>query len=158
MTAVQSAGRFSYNLGFTRRPRLFMHIVSRLLALLSVAVHLVLGLFLLGLGVLGVSAGSEMKIDLIPVEPESMALTLIVAGLIAIVAAVLALRPAKAGRLLLVAWSFVVSAVLLAALFRPAYRFDGEEGFWNWALLLLASLVVFLGTVAQARSSGAGRG
>ena len=122
-----------------------MSFIGRLLGYLSVLANLALALLLLGMGFIGSMAGGDMKIDLIPVAPESMALTLLISGLAALVAVVLALRPGKLSRTPLVLWSLLVAAIPICALTRSSYRFDGEEHFRMGVWVFLGTLLLLLG-------------
>lgn len=123
-----------------------MIVLGRILGYLSILTNLLLGLFLLGIGLLGALEGAALKIDLLPVAPESMSTVLMFAGLFAVVAVVLALRSGRAARSLLVLWSLLVSGVLVAAFFRPSYRFDGEEHFRTGVWVFLGSLLLLIGS------------
>lgn len=122
-----------------------MSFLGRLLGYLSVLANLALGLILLGMGFVGSMAGGPMKIDLIPVSPESMANTLMVCGLVALVAVALALRPGRLSRTLLVLWSLLVASIPVCALTRSSYRFQGEEHFRAGVWVFLGTLLLFIG-------------
>jgi hypothetical protein len=124
-----------------------MSFIGRLLGYLSVLANLALGLALLAMGLIGAVSGGDMKIDLIPVAPENMAMTLIASGLVALVAVVLALRPGKGSRTLLVLWSLLVAAIPICALTRSSYRFDGMEHFRTGVWVFLATVLLFIGAV-----------
>jgi len=135
-----------------------MEILSRLLGTIALGVNAALGLFLLGLGFLGWYAGGPMHIELIPVEPESMATTLLLAGLFALASVVLALKKSKAARALLVLWSLVVCLILAGTFFRSAYHFQGEEHFWDAVIVFAGSLGVLVGSLLHLRLGGRSRG
>lgn len=134
-----------------------MSFIGRLLGYLSVLANLALGLFLLGLGFVGSMAGGEMKIDLIPVSPENMALTLMVSGLVALLAVVMALRPGKGSRTVLVLWSLLVASMPICALTRSSYRFDGAEHFRLGVWVFLATVLLFIGAVYHRKLAPAAR-
>lgn len=123
-----------------------MIVLGRILGYLSILTNLLLGLFLVGIGLIGAMEGADMKIDLIPAAPESMATLLICAGLFALIAVALALRGGRGARSLLVLWSLAVSGVLLAAFFRASYRFEGEEHFRFGVWVFLASVLLLIGS------------
>jgi hypothetical protein len=95
-----------------------------------------------------------MHIDLIPVAPESMATTLIVCGILAVLSALLAVRQGKIARLPLVLWSLAVCAVFVGAFTRSSYRFDGEEHMRLIVWLLLGSLLLAAGSISRSRAGG----
>ena len=122
-----------------------MSFIGRLLGYLSVLANLALALALLALGFIGWSSGEDMRIDLIPVSPESMAQTLLISGLVALCAVLLALKRGKGPRTLLVLWSFVVALIPICALTRTSYRFRGEEHFRMGVWVFLGTLLLFIG-------------
>ncbi len=124
-----------------------MSVIGRLLGYLSVLANLALGLGLLAMGFVGSLAGGDMKIDLIPVDPASMATTLLVSGLVALIAVVLALRPGRVSRTLLVLWSLLVALIPICALTRSSYRFQGEEHFRLGVWVFLGTMLLFIGAV-----------
>ena len=134
-----------------------MSFIGRLLGYLSVLANLALAVALLGLGFIGSMEGADMKIDLIPVAPENMAFTLLVSGLVALIAVVLALRPGKASRTLLVLWSLLVAAMPICALTRSSYRFDGEEHFRMGVWVFLGTLLLLVGAVYHRKLAPAAR-
>ncbi|MEZ5366410.1 MAG: hypothetical protein R2748_29760 [Bryobacterales bacterium] len=134
-----------------------MSFIGRLLGYLSVLANLVLALGLLGFGLIGSMDGGDMKIDLIPVEPANMANTLLIAGLIALVCVVLALRPGKLSRTPLVLWSLLVAGIPICALTRSSYHFNGEEHFRNGVWLFLGTLVLLIGAIYHRQLAPASR-
>lgn len=120
--------------------------MGRILGYCSIGAHLALGLFCLGLGLVGLLSGGEMDIDLLPVAPENTAAVLTASGLFALLAVFLALGKSSLARSLLVLWSLAVAAVVIAAFFRGDYRFDGAAALPAYAACLGASLLTLLGS------------
>ncbi len=120
--------------------------MSHLFGYFSIVVHLALGLFCLGLGLVGLLGDGEMDIDLLPFEPENTAAVLAGVGLFALVAVFMAFGRSGFARSLLVIWSLAVTGILIAAFFRDSYRFDGMEGFQGYAAYLGVSLLALLGS------------
>ncbi len=120
--------------------------MSHLLGYFSIVVNLALGLFCLGLGLVGLLGGGEMDIDLLPFEPESTAAVLTGSGLLALVAVFMAFGKSGFVRSLLAVWSLTVTGILIAAFFRGSYRFDGMEGFQKYGGYLGVSLTALLGS------------
>lgn len=121
-------------------------IMGRLLGYISIVVNLMLGVFCLGLGLVGRFAGHDMDIDLLPFEPENASTVLIAAGLFALVAVFMAFSKSGFARSLLLIWSLAVTGVLIAAFFRASYRFDGMDGFQSYGAYLAISLLALLGS------------
>ena len=134
-----------------------MSFIGRLLGYLSVLANLALGLLMLGIGFIGSMTGSDLRVDVIPVSPENMASTLMICGLVALVAVVLALRPGKASRTLLVLWSLLVVSILICAFTRSSYRFDGEEHFRAGVWTFLGSVLLFVGALYHRKLAPAAR-
>ena len=134
-----------------------MSFIGRMLGYLSVLANLALALLLLGLGFIGSMAGGPMKIDIIPVAPESMANTLMISGLAALIAVILALRPGKFSRTFLVLWSLLVAALPICALTRSSYRFHGEEHLRTGVWVFLGALLLFIGAVYHRKYAPAAR-
>lgn len=120
--------------------------MGRLLGYCSIAANLALGLFCLGLGLVGLLGGGAMDIALLPFAPENTATVLTACGLFALLAVFLALGKSGLARSLLVLWSLAVAATLAAAFFRGAYTFDGMTGLRIYAAYLGASLLALLGS------------
>ena len=123
-----------------------MRSIGRALGYLSLIVHFALSLFLLGLGAIGLMAGQDMTIDLLPAEPESTASTLLILGIVGLASVALALRSGRAARTLLVLWSLAVCFVLGSAFFRSAYKFDGMEDFRAGVWIFLGAVLLFIGS------------
>ncbi len=113
--------------------------------LLGVLANLALGLFCLALAILGWIHGGEMAVPLLPVPPESAATAMAIIGLYATLASFLAFRSGRWARLPLLVWSVGLVGVLVAAVFRSGYRFDGIEAFGEHALQILGATIL-LGT------------
>ena len=103
---------------------------------------MLLGLYFCALGILGLIAGGEMFVPLVPASPENAAVVLLVLGLFAVVASVVAVTGGKFLRIPLLIWSAALFLALGAAVFRGDYRFDGIEDFRAHGLMLLGSLVL----------------
>ena len=113
-----------------------------LLGALAILVNLCAGLFCLGLGLLGWIDGGAMIVPLMPVQPEKVASSLVSAGSFAIVASFLALNSKALLRFPMLLWSLGLIGVLVAAIFRDSYRFEGIEGLQRHGWMLLGSVVL----------------
>lgn len=109
---------------------------------LGAVANLLLGLYLCALGILGLIAGGDMFVPLVPVSPENAAVTLLLLGLFAVVASLVAISGGKLLRIPLLVWAAALFLALAAAVFRSDYRFDGIENFKTHGLMLLGSLVL----------------
>ena len=104
--------------------------------------NLLLGLFFSALGILGLIAGGDMFVPLVPVSPANAAVALLLLGLFAVIAALSAISGGKLLRIPLLVWAVALFLALAAAVFRSGYRFDGIEDFKTHGLLLLGSLLL----------------
>ena len=109
---------------------------------LGAVANLLLGLYLCGLGILGLIAGGDMFVPLVPVSPENAAVALLLLGLFAVLASLIAISGGKWLRIPLLVWAVALFLALAAAVFRSDYRFDGIESFKTHGLMLLGALVL----------------
>ena len=86
-----------------------------------------------------------------------MAQVLLYSGIGGLIAVVFALRPGRFSRTLLVLWSLLVTSILICAFTRPSYRFDGEDHFYQWLYVLLASLLLLIGSAYRWKRGGGRR-
>ena len=119
---------------------------------LGILVNLGLGLFCVALATLGWIDGGDLAVPLVPVAPESAVTALAIAGVYAILASGLAIRSGRSTRLPLLIWSAVLLGVLLAAIFRGAYRFDGMDAFIQHGMLVVGAAILLGASCARFRS------
>jgi len=132
-----------------------MKFVRSCLRLISYLFGLAAALFLLGVGVLGLSTGDEIRFDLVPgVAPESMPMTLIglsVSWWVALKFRMFGMR--KIGNLLFLFWNVLVASLLLCALVRPSYSFVNTEHFCDVTTLFGVSLLALAGSWSSMRTA-----
>ena len=119
---------------------------------LGILVNLGLGLFCVALATLGWIDGGDLAVPLVPVAPESTATALAVAGVYAILSSGLAIRSGRPTRLPLLIWSVVLLGVLLAAIIRGTYRFDGMDAFVQHVMLVVGAAILLGASYARFRS------
>lgn len=131
-----------------------MKFTSNCLRLLSYLFGCVVALFLLGVGLLGLSTGDEIRFALVPgVAAESMPMTLIGLSVFCWVALkFLMFGMRKLGNLLFVAWNILVSSLLLCALVRPSYSFVSTAHFHDITALFVISLLALAGSWVSLRT------
>ncbi|MDA0205432.1 MAG: hypothetical protein O3A53_05805 [Acidobacteria bacterium] len=134
-----------------------MSFFGRLLGYLSLIVNLLLSLALLGVGLIASFETSDLKLDPIPAWSGTVTSTVLCAGLLGLVAVVLAFRPSKAARSLHVLWSLVVLYIGSRAFWSSAYRFDGIEDFKVSLWIFAGYLLVLLGSLLHFKSAGSKR-
>ena len=135
-----------------------MRLVRGLLRVFAFLFNLLLGLFLLGVGVMGYATGEEVRFDLIPgVEGETLIYVLIGSGLYALLAVLLGLGTGRFGGVLMLLWNLLVVSLLIYALARSSYRFRGMEHFETSVIVFLISLLALWGSWAHFRRAGVRR-
>ena len=125
-----------------------------LLRLLAFVFNIAVGLFLFGIGFIGSLSGEDISFPLVPgVIGETLKWTLMGLGLFALASTILALLPVKPVRLLMVLWNLLVVGLLICAVTRSSYRFDGTEHFRQGAILFAISLLALWGAWAQLKGA-----
>jgi hypothetical protein len=123
-----------------------MRLLRGLLRAIAVLFNLALGVFLLGIGLIGWSSGEEVRMGVIPgLEGETVATALVAGALLALAATLLSLTGNRFARLLMLLWNVLVVGLLAAAFFRSSYRFAGEEHFYNGLKLFGVAFVAMIG-------------
>ncbi|GIU80112.1 MAG: hypothetical protein KatS3mg005_3350 [Bryobacteraceae bacterium] len=127
-----------------------MKLFAMVLRFYSYLFSLVFGLFVAGIAaVLLLSGATNYRFDMVPwVKGDAVLYVLLCAGLIGVLAAVLAF----AGKLkpLLVAFTFVCFALLVYGFFvSPVYRFYSADQAKSVAWLAFAALGAFAGSLMQ---------
>ncbi len=130
-----------------------MKFTSICLRLWSYLFGCVVALFLLGVGVFGLSTGDEIRFDLVPgIEAESMPMALIGLSVFCWVGLkFLMFGMRKIGNFLFLSWHICVSSLLLCALVRPSYSFVSTEHFHNITALFVISLLASAGSWVSLR-------
>ncbi len=122
-----------------------------LFGFIGVSAGLLLGLCSLALSVLAWLEGGDLLVPLLPVEPENAAKLLGIGGVVGILASLMAIKRSLA-RFLLFIWWLAVTLVLVAAVFRGGYRFDGIEDFTLHGWMLLGALILMLSSWMHLRT------
>ncbi len=131
-----------------------MSFLGRLLGYLSVVVNLLLSLALLGVGLIASFEPSDLKLPPIPAWAGTVTRTVLYAGLLGLIAVVLAFRSRKIARFPNVLWSLVVAYVGASAFWSPTYRFDGIEDFKLRLWVFAGYLLVVLGSLLHMKGAG----
>ena len=112
------------------------------LRVLTFGFHLLLGLFLFGVGLIGSQAGERIRFPWIPgVGPDDMASTLLALGVFALGSIALAAFRWKPVRAPFFVWNLFVAAVIVRAFVAPSFRFDGTDHFLYSSIALVISLL-----------------
>jgi hypothetical protein len=131
-----------------------MRFVRGPLRALAFIFNLVVGFFLFGVGFVGSLAGEDLHFPLIPaVEGDALTWTLMGLGLFALAATFLAFLRIKLVRVLMVLWNLTVVGLLICAMTRSSYRFQGPEDFRNGLIFFALSLLALWGAWAQMKAT-----
>ncbi len=124
------------------------------LRFLTFGFHLLLGLFLLAVGLIGWWTGDRIRFEWIPeVAPLDMASTLLALGFVALASMLLAAFRWKPLRIPFFAWNLLAAAAIVRALGAPSFRFDGTENFLCCSIVLVAALLGVSGSWDHFRGS-----
>ena len=116
--------------------------MAGVLRVLTFGFHLLLGLCLFGVGLIGSQAGERIRFPWIPgVGPDDMASTLLALGVFALASIALAAFRWKPARAPFFVWNLFVTAVIVRAFAAPSFRFDGTDHFLYSSIALVISLL-----------------
>jgi len=133
-----------------------LRIVRAVLIAFAYIFLLIMAVFVLGVGFMGWLTGEEVQFKLIPVlEGPTLVNTLLGLGIFGLLALVLAWRGGKLMRLPMVLCNLVILSLLVSALARSSYRFDGIDDFWNLVYVTLLSILALAGSWMHMRRAGA---
>ena len=131
-----------------------MRYISGFLRLLALLFTLILSLFLLGVGALTLASGETLHFDVVPLlEGDVLAQALLAMGILGLIALGLLLRMKAAASWLLFLWNLGVVSVLVCALTRSSYRFEGMDHFLDGVYLSLLALAALVGSWLQVRAA-----
>lgn len=131
-----------------------MYLVRGFFRLLAVAFTLVVSLFLLGVGLLALGNADTLRFDVVPLlSGEALARFLTGMGILGLGALVMLFRLKSLASWLLLLWNLAVVSILLCAVTRPSYQFDGMEHFVNGVYLFLLALAALWGSWFQVRAA-----
>lgn len=131
-----------------------MYLVRGFFRLLAVAFTLAVSLFLLGTGLLALGNADTLRFDVVPLlTGEALARFLTGMGILGLAALVLLFRLRSLASWLLLLWNLAVVSILLCAVTRPSYQFDGMDHFVNGVYLFLLALAALWGSWFQIRAA-----
>jgi hypothetical protein len=133
-----------------------LRIVRTVLIVFAYIFVLIMAVFVLGVGFMGWLTGEAVQFKLIPVlEGPTLVNTLLGLGIFGLLALLLAWRGGKLMRLPMVLCNVVILSLLVSALARSSYRFDGIDDFWNLVYITLFSILALAGSWMHLRRAGA---
>ena len=131
-----------------------MYLVRGFFRLLAVAFTLGVSLFLLGVGLLAMGNADTLRFDVVPLlTGEALARFLAGMGILGLGALILMFRLKSLASWLLILWNLAVVSILLCAVTRPSYQFDGMDHFENGVYLFLLALAALWGSWLQLRAA-----
>ena len=108
---------------------------------------------MLGVGALTLGNGETLHFDVVPLlEGDTLAQALLAMGILGLIALGLLLRMKTAASWLLFLWNLGIVSVLVCALTRSSYRFEGMDHFVNGVYLSLLALAALVGSWLQVRT------
>lgn len=124
--------------------------VQAILRFYSYVFQLIISLGAIGVGVVAsLSENTTFQFEFLPWSGKELQNWLIVLGAIGLATVVLAFKGKM--KFLFLAWTVVVSGLVVRGIFFSSYRFDGESDF-EWALgFLVGVLATVLGAWSRAR-------
>ena len=124
--------------------------IGLLLRLYAYLYHLVLALFLIGIGLMAVANGKDLNLGMLPWEGSKVTQGVLVLGVLGLVCVLLAI----AGwlRWLFPFWALAVLVLMFRGFFLAPYTFSGADQFRGAVWLTIGALGAFLGSL-----SGSGR-
>ena len=117
-----------------------------LLRVYAYAFHLVLALFLIGIGVMALTGGTTLTLGMLPWE--GVVLTRMVVALGALGILCVALAVTGAARWLFPLWTLFVLIMMLRGFFLSSYSFSGAGGFKSAVWITVGAFVAFAGSLS----------
>ena len=120
--------------------------IGLLLRLYSYLYHLVLSLFLIGLGIVAYSSGTTLSLGMMPWEGEKLTQALLALGVIGLVC----LFGAITGlfRWLFPIWTLVIFILMVRGFFLGSFSYSGAEQFKGAVWLTIGALGAFLSSLS----------
>lgn len=127
-----------------------MAVIGALLRVFSYLYHLILGLFLLGIGVVALASRSAtLQMDMLPWEGDAARNWLIGLGLFGIIAVTLAFTGKL--RLLLPIQALAILVLMFWGFFLSRFSFPSDDSFYSALYLTMGALLAFFGAVSVMR-------
>ena len=120
--------------------------IGLLLRLYSYLYHLVLSLFLIGLGIVAYSSGTTLSLGMLPWEGEKLTQALLALGVIGLVCIFGAITGLF--RWLFPIWTLVICILMVRGFFLGSYSFSGADQFKGAVWLTIGALGAFLSSLS----------
>ncbi|MGI8741322.1 MAG: hypothetical protein ACR2NN_01895 [Bryobacteraceae bacterium] len=119
--------------------------IGLLLRLYSYLYHLILSLFLLGLGIAAYSSTRALRLGMLPWDGEKLTQAVLALGVIGLVC----LFGAVSGlfRWLFPIWTLAILVLMVRGFFLSSYSFSGPDPFKRSVWLTIGALVAFLSSL-----------
>lgn len=105
--------------------------------------HLLLALFLLGIGFVGLISGGNLKMGFLPWEGTTLTYLLLILSLFGILTIVLAFK--RIVPIMFFVWSLVVLGLMLKGFIFSSYGFADPGAFFNAICLIAAAMLACVG-------------
>ena len=120
--------------------------IGLLLRLYSYLYHLVLSLFLIGLGIVAYSSGTTLSLGMLPWEGEKLTQALLALGVIGLVCIFGAITGLF--RWLFPIWTLVICILMVRGFFLGSYSYSGADQFKGAVWLTIGALGAFLSSLS----------
>lgn len=117
-----------------------------LLRVYAYVFHLVLGLFLAGMGIVALTSNTSLTIGMLPWEGRSLTSAAMLLGVGAIICVALAVT--GLARWLFPLWALFALILMLRGFFLSSYTFAGAGEFKSAVWLTVGAFVAFLGSLS----------
>ena len=121
--------------------------IGLLLRLYAYLYHLLLALFLLGIGLAALANSKELNLGMLPWEGAKLTWGVLVLGLVGLVCVLLAV--AGFMRWLFALWALLVLGLMIRGFFLTPYTFSGSDQFWGAVWLTVGAFGAFLGSLSS---------
>ena len=120
--------------------------IGLLLRLYSYLYHLVLSLFLIGLGIVAYSSGTTLSLGMLPWEGEKLTQALLALGVIGLVCIFGAITGLF--RWLFPLWTLIIFILMVRGFFLGSFSFSGADQFKGAVWLTIGALGAFLSSLS----------
>ncbi len=120
--------------------------IGLLLRLYSYLYHLILSLFLIGLGIVAYSSGTTLSLGMLPWEGEKLTQALLALGVIGLVCIFGAITGLF--RWLFPIWTLVVFVLMVRGFFLSSFTYSGADQFKGAVWLTIGALGAFLSSLS----------
>lgn len=120
--------------------------IGLLLRLYSYLFHTILSVFLIGIGLIAVSAGKELKLGMLPWEGPMLNQWIIVLGVVGLLSVLLAITGLL--RFLFPIWALLIAVLMFRGFFLSSFNFEDASQFKGAIALTIGAVGAFLSSLS----------